>query len=260
MIKNYKRIALVAAVFQLSCCFFQANAQKRVEAKVNADIVSHWWWRGMDMSGVSIQPGATIGWQGFKFSVFGSTGFESNDRREIDLGLQYSFYGINIGVTDYWNNTVDPDHRYFYYNEKKGGHLYEANLGYACKYFSLQAYTIFWGNDHKISGDKAYSTYIELGIPFVLGGVDWDLKAGISPFESAGYQTETEMVDGLGSTYKKYQQYYYYGGGLSCVMASLRATKNLDLGFTEIPVFAEFHTNPYMRKADLLLGITINPF
>jgi hypothetical protein len=43
-------------------------------------------------------------------------------------------------------------------------------------------------------------------------------------------------------------------------MASLRATKNLDLGFTEIPVFAEFHTNPYMRKADLLLGITINPF
>ena len=68
------------------------------------------------------------------------------------------------------------------------------------------------------------------------------------------------MVDGLGSTYKKYQQYYYYGGGLSCVMASLRATKNLDLGFTEIPVFAEFHTNPYMRKADLLLGITINPF
>ena len=263
MNRHYRMIALVAAVITfIHGPFFisETHAQKRVEGHVKADLVSHYWWRGMDLGGVSIQPAASIGWQGFKLGVDGSTGIESTDRREIHLSLGYNFSGVNIGVIDHWNNSVDPDHRYFYYNEKKSGHLYEANLGYTCKYFSLQGYTIFWGNDYKISGDQAYSTYIELDIPFMLGGVYWDIKAGISPFERAGYQTETETEAGLDYTYKTYHQYYYYGGGFSCVMASLRATKNLDLGFTEIPVFAEFHTNPYMRKADLLLGITINPF
>ena len=48
---------------------------------------------------------------------------------------------------------------------------------------------MFWGNDHKINGDRAYSTYVELSVPFRAGGLDWDVRAGITPMESAGYTT-----------------------------------------------------------------------
>ena len=253
--KNWKLYPLVAIA--IIGCAIQAQAQERIEASIDADIVSHYWWRGIDKGHVSIQPEASLSWQGLKLSVDGNTGFDSDDAHEINLKLQYSKFGFNIGAIDYWTSGIDANNRYFYYNEKKGGHQFEGNIGYTCDYFSLQAYTVVWGGDYKINGDKAYSTFVELSIPFKLGGIDWDLRGGITPFESAGYQTEKPATDGWPAG--GYQNNYYYADGFSCVMASLRATKSLDLGFTEIPLFAEFHSNPYMRRADLIFGITIKP-
>ena len=43
-----------------------------------------------------------------------------------------------------------------------------------------------YGNDYKIDGSRAFSTYIELSVPFRAGGLDWDVRAGITPMESAG--------------------------------------------------------------------------
>ena len=43
-------------------------------------------------------------------------------------------------------------------------------------------------------------------------------------------------------------------------MASLRATKELRLKKVNIPVFAELHTNPYLKTAALVAGVSIKPF
>ena len=136
----------------------------------------------------------------------------------------------------------------------------EANLGYTCDYFSLQAYTMFWGNDYKINGDRAYSTYVELSVPFRLGGLDWDARVGITPMESAGYTTTRTAQTILGDNLIIEDPHYFYGEGFTCNMASIRATKNLQYKNLRLPVFAEIHTNPYLQKANFLVGISVIAF
>ena len=238
----------------------ETTDEKELTAYVEAGLVSHYMWRGINMAGVSLQPEAGIAWRGLSLTLEGSTGFEKSDLKEIDINLQYERWGFNIGVTDYWTSGTDPDDRYFYYHKDKGPHQFEANLGYTCKWGSLQAYTIFWGIDNKINGNRAYSTFIELSVPFRLVGLDCDARVGITPMESAGTRTLTVLKDALGNSYNYYQNDYLYGEGFTCNMVSLRATKTLEYKHVKIPIYAEFHANPYLQKAQLLAGVAVRLF
>jgi len=237
----------------------EKEKKEAIKGHIEAEFVSNYMWRGSDKGGISIQPQASIGWKGLSMQLSGSTGIEKSDPKEINVTLGYRLGGFNIGVTDYWTTGLDKDGRdlYFYFNQKGTAHQLEGNLGFSCRYFSLQAYTMFWGNDYKIDifsegkYQRAYSTYIELGIPFYFAGLDWDAYAGITPFESAG---RVVYPDGIA------QAEYLYSERASCVRASLRATKNFVLGDVKTPVFAEFHANPYLQKANFLIGVRIIPF
>ena len=236
-----------------------ANAQEQFTGNVEADVVSQYVWRGLEKGGFSIQPKASLSWQGLSLMFMGSTGFRSTDAKEINLGLQYSRWGFNIGVTDYWVTGIEENDLYFHY-EKKGAHQLEGNIGFTCDYFKLQAYTFFWGNDFKTNGKQAYSTYIELGVPFQIGGIDWLVTAGMTPFESAGTSYIKQALSDRGNVVQLEKADYTYAEGPSCVLASLRATKKLDIGFAQIPVFAEFNANPYLQRAYMIFGVTITPF
>lgn len=255
----WKKMAVVAMAAMATGMPVNAqNDDNKVESYVDVDFASHYMWRGQDKGGVSIQPEAYISWEGLTLKLEGSAGFESKDAKELDVTLGYECFGFNVGVIDRWSTGLDANDRYFYYGER-GGHRLEANIGYSWKYGSLQAYTIFWGNDFRISGEKAYSTYVELSVPFKLGGVDWKVAVGGTPFESAGRIDILENQGILGNETHGILN-YYYADGPACVMASIRATKTIDLGIVHIPVFAELHTNPYMQKATFLCGLTIAPF
>jgi hypothetical protein len=230
------------------------------KAHVQADFVSHYMWRGTDMGGISIQPELGVSWKGLSLNAFGNAGFDKDDVKELDITLGYGYKGFNIGITDYWATGVDPDDRYFFYKDKETAHQFEANFGYSGKYFSLQAYTMFWGNDYKINGDRAYSTYVELSVPFRAGGLDWDARVGITPFESAGYATTSTKQNSLGKQITVKESHYFYGEGFACNMASIRATKNLQYKSLRLPIFAEIHTNPYLQKANFLVGISVIAF
>ena len=229
---------------------------KDVEGYLDADFVSHYMWRGLDRAGISIQPTAYVSYQGLTLKMDGSTGLRRDDIQEIVFTLGYENTGFNIGVTDYWMSGLDAHDRFFYYG-KDGGHQIEGNIGYSWKYGSIQAYTMFACNDFKYSGDRAFSTYVELGVPFKLGGLNWRVAAGVTPFES-GCTVETYTDKTTGKAAKRTT--YTYAEGFACVMASIRATKTLDLGFSNMPVFAEFHTNPYLQTANVVFGVTICPF
>ena len=233
-------------------------AQKKIESDIQADFVSRYVWRGQDQGGFSIQPEGTIRWQGLSLSAWGTVGLDKDDAREIDVTLGYERWGINIGVTDYWETGIDEQDRYLHF-EKKGAHKLEANLGYTCKYGSLQAYTIFWGNDYKIDGKQAYSTYIELSVPFRLGSVDWVAKAGITPMESAGYTT-TKTVPTIWGNATVQVPHHTYAEGFACNVASLRATKSATIGSLELPLYGEVIYNPYLNTAHMLFGVTFRPF
>ena len=249
----------LAALTLLPSSLMAQDTDKKSEFEgfVQASLVSHYMWRGIDMADISIQPEAGVAWKGLSLTASGSAGFNKDDLQEIDLSLGYQKWGFNIGVTDYWSTGVDERNRYFYFDEKKTAHQMEATLGYTCKYASLQAHTMFWGNDFKTNGDRAYSTFIELSVPFRAAGLDWDARVGVTPMESAGYSTIIPSeVEGMGII----ENHYFYGGEFACNMASLRATKTLEYKNMKVPVFAEFHANPDLQTARFIIGLSLVAF
>ena len=237
----------------------ELEPESQFEASVSGDLVSRYMWRGTDMAGVSLQPSLTIAWKGLSLNVGGSVPFEKEGTKDLDVTLNYSLFGFNIGAIDYWTADVDPRNRYFYYGgETACPHQLEANIGYTCKYGSLQAYTMVYGNDYKIDGSRAFSTYIELSVPFRAGGLDWDVRAGVTPMESAGTTYEEEYTTASGKTKTKTKGDWLYGESFTCCMASVRATKNLKFKDFKVPVYVELHTNPYLQRANLVLGISVS--
>lgn len=231
-------------------------AQDKPKAYIATDLVTHYMWRGQNLGNVCLQPTAAVMWKGFRLSAEGSVGFSHEDYEEIDLHLDYNYKGFGIGLADFWGeDTGDP--RYFRYGNSSG-HMIEANIGYECQYGSLFVYTTFAGNDFKINGKRAYSTFIELAVPFRAFELDWDLKVGITPFESSGAQWVEDTINEQGNEETIVHNEYFYAKNFNCNMLSLRATKTFEFSKFNLPVFVEFHANPAAEDARLFVGFTIS--
>ncbi len=218
-----------------------AHAQENIEATIGADIVSSYIWRGQDLGNVSLQPTLGVAYKGVSLSAWGSVGLtETTDTKEFDLTLSYATGRFNIGVTDYWfNSGLDPQSRYFKYDAHGTNHLFEANIGYDFGIASLQWYTNFAGNDGiNRAGKRAYSSYIEVNVPFRLIGTDWNATAGAVPYATTAYETNGFAVTNL----------------------SIRATREIKVTESfSIPVFGQVTANPCSQKAYLIVGFTIHP-
>ena len=190
---------------------------------------------------MSVQPTLGLSYKGLSLSAWGSAGLSNPaDTREFDLTLAYTIGGFNIGVTDYWFNAgLDPLNRYFAYAADCTNHVFEANVGYDFGFASLQWYTNFAGNDGLTPDEKrAYSSYVEVNVPFVLGGVDWTATAGAVPFATDFYGVE----------------------GFGGVNVALTASKDIRITDSfSIPVFAQVAANPYSKNAFFVFGITLQP-
>jgi hypothetical protein len=234
-----KKILIITAI--LFTAAVTAKAQDALETTIGTDLVSHYVWRGQDLGGVSVQPTLGLAYKGLSLSAWGSAGLSNPaDTREFDLTLAYTIGGFNIGVTDYWFNAgLDPLNRYFAYAADCTNHVFEANIGYDFGFASLQWYTNFAGNDGLTPAEKrAYSSYVEVSVPFVLGGVDWTAAAGAVPFATDFYGVE----------------------GFGVVNVALTASKDIRITDSfSIPVFAQVAANPYSKNAFFVFGITLQP-
>ena len=218
-----------------------ALAQEKVETTISGDVVSSYIWRGQDLGNVSLQPTLGIGYKGLSLSAWGSVGLsDPSDTKEFDLTLGYTIGGFNIGITDYWfNSGLDPENRYFKYDAHGTNHVYEANVGYDFGFAGLQWFTNFAGNDGMNNdGKRAYSSYVELSVPFKLATVDWTATAGAVPFSTDFYGTDGFAVTNL----------------------ALKATKDIQVTETfSVPVFGQVVANPCSQKAYLVVGFTLQP-
>lgn len=234
-----KKILIITVI--LSAVAVTAKAQDTLETTIGTDVVSQYVWRGQDLGGVSVQPTLGLVYKGLSLSAWGSAGLSNPaDTREFDLTLAYTVGGFNIGVTDYWFNAgLDPLNRYFAYAADCTNHVFEANVGYDFGFASLQWYTNFAGNDGLTPAEKrAYSSYVEVNVPFVLGGVDWTATAGAVPFATDFYGVE----------------------GFGVVNVALTASKDIRITDSfSIPVFAQVAANPYSKNAFFVFGITLQP-
>ena len=237
-----KKIVLFAMGMVMSMTAF---AQEEIETTISADVVSHYYWRGQDLGGASLQPTLGIGYKGLSLTAWGSTGLVNpDDTRELDLTLAYTVGGFNFGITDYWFDAMDggdPDGRYFRYNAHSTNHVFEANIGYDFGFASLQWYTNFAGNDYKVKdGKRAYSSYVEVAVPFKLSAIDWTATVGAVPFASDAYNDGTS--------------------GFAVSDVSLKATKDIKITDTfSVPVFGQIAANPCTQHAYLVFGFTLQP-
>ena len=66
-----------------------ATAQEKLETTLNADVVSQYMWRGIQLGGAAVQPTLGVSWKGLSLSAWGSVGIaRAEDMREIDLTLE----------------------------------------------------------------------------------------------------------------------------------------------------------------------------
>lgn len=214
-------------------------AQDRVEATVQADVVSQYIWRGQDLGDVSLQPTLGLAYKGLSLTAWGSVGLsDPDDTKELDLTLAYKVGGLNIGVTDYWFNA--PNDRYFCYAAHETSHVFEANIGYDFGPVAVQWYTNFAGNDgFNKSGKRAYSSYVEASAPFRLAGCRWTAAVGAVPYATS---------------------FYADAGGFAVTNVSLRAAKDIRVTKTfTLPLFAAVSANPSTEKAYMVFGFTLRP-
>lgn len=214
-----------------------ALAQEKIEATIGADFVSQYIWRGLDCGNVSVQPTLGVAYKGFSLSAWGSVGFKSEDTKEFDLTASYTVGGFSVGITDYWFNT--PEERYFNYKAHGTSHVFEGMVGYDFGLLSAAWYTNFAGNDgYNKSGKRAYSSYVEVNVPFKLATCEWTGTLGAVPYATTFYDTN----------------------GFAVTNIALKATKDIKITETfSVPLFAQVIANPSSQKAYFVFGFTLQP-
>ena len=231
---------IVMIIMGLVVCAI-THAQEEIETTISGDVVSSYIWRGQDLGNVSLQPTLGIGYKGLSLTAWGSVGLsEPADTKEFDLTIGYTIGGLNIEVTDYWFNAgQDPENRYFKYDAHGTNHVYEANIGYDFGLANVQWFTNFAGNDGvNKDGERAYSSYFELAVPFKLVSTEWTATVGAVPFATDFYGTTGFAVTNL----------------------ALQATKDIKVTDSfSIPIFGQVVANPCSRKAYLVFGFTLQP-
>lgn len=212
-----------------------AGAQDKVETILGMDLVNQYIWRGQDMGDMSLQPTLGVAWKGLSLSAWGSVGITSpEDDKELDLTLEYSKSGFNVGVTDYWFS----DGSYFQYKAHKTTHVWEVNIGYDFGFLNAKWHTVFAGDDGmNKSVERAYSSYFELTAPFRLAKLDWEANLGVVPYATSSYNANGFCVTNVG----------------------LKATKDFVIKQKyHLPVFVGLTANPRNEKVYMICGVSFH--
>lgn len=235
LVFKVRRLTGMIAVFgMILATSMKANAQERVAANVGADLVSSYVWRGQNLGNAAIQPNLSLNYRGLSLSAWGSVGLVSEDVKELDLTLGYAIGDFSVSLTDYWFNT-NP--KYFDYAAHSTAHVFEAQIGYDFGILDINWYTNFAGADGvNEEGDRAYSSYIQLTVPFTLDGLEWEAELGATPWATS---------------------FYAEADGFTVCDVALKAYKDFKMSdAVSIPVFAKIAWNPATEGAHFVFGLS----
>ena len=228
-------------IFSVMCISAQEwnteETQENTQAYIAVDVVSQYIWRGFDYGGVSVTPAIGVSKKGFSFTAYGSTGFDTEQTKTLGLTLGYKRDGLSIMLTDFWYSDAYTPYgkfpsTYFEYNARKTTHIYEASLGYDFGYTAVEWNTLLGGYDfYKSDGNRAYSTYVEVSVPFNISEVDFKAHIGFTPWEG------------------------FYADGFNVVNTGIKASKTFYLSKLAIPVSAQIIANPYSEQVFMFAGV-----
>lgn len=218
-------------------------AQDEIEGTLGTDFVSSYLWRGQKYGGPSLQPTAGLAWKGLSLETWGSFAIAPNAKydgsdEEIDVTLGYEVSNFNIALTDYYN--FNCGHPFFKYGGLgKSAHFFEASVGYDFGFLQATWSTCFAGEDGlNNSGNRAYSSYLQLDAPFTLGKIDWTASLGAVPY---------------GTDYYSYDQ----SSGFHINQVALKGEYTIEFPHFQLPVFGQLMANPSSRDLFYSIGITL---
>lgn len=180
-----------------------SKCENNCDLGLNADIVSRYVWRGMELyNSPAIQPLMTFSCGGFALYSYGSLSLASADIQEAHLFATYTYKFVTLGACDYFFMDYARDtatgsikcNNYFDYG-KETQHVFGGELTLTgpekLPLKLLTAYN-FYGSD----SDK--SIYCELGYSGSIKNTDFDLFMGATP--KAGWYGTSAGVVNIGIT------------------------------------------------------------
>jgi len=244
-----KKIFFVMAFFLFpTIVWAEEEKDGKPEFSLSADFVSSYVWRGMSLSGTSIQPDLSFSFGNFSIGAWGSVDIAGFGMyKEVDLYANYSFGNFTAGLFNYWVGS-EGDFNYFDFSEDTY-HQLEVNLKYSFDRFPL---TLGWntmvaGSNHYLDKNdeskRAFSTYVEATYAFSVKEVNLDLALGVSPWKSSTLYT--------GDYWRHSEK-----DGFSVVNLSLTASKDIKLTDKySLGIFGQLAFNPACEDAFFVFGI-----
>ena len=219
-------LALLCAVLP-----FTAQAQDKVEADFGASLVSNYIWRGLKLSGASIQPEASVSYKGFYAFGWGSVSITEDSYNEINLGVGYNKGGFTAEFTDIWS---DEGIGFFHYGAHNTEHVFRLLVGYDFGLASLEWDTNLLGCDGLTpKGKRAYSSYLLAKVPFKLATIDWSAQVGLTPWATTSYEST----------------------GFAVCEVGLKAAKELKItDHFSLPLFSQLIFVPHLEDAYFVFG------
>lgn len=228
-----------------SCLSLTSSLMAQWSFSTSVDLQSRYVWRGQPLGGEgpSVQPGATVSWNGLSLGVWGAYNIGISSYQELDWSLSYSLLDDNLTllVTDYAFPFLAPTYHYFDY---ANNHVLEAGVQYTLPNTNLgvSLYANFYGADATTpNGDLVYSSYAELNytLPWESQGAEFDFALGAALNGNAGYS-------------------FYGNDGFGVVNISAGATKTLEVSPSlKLPCYGRVVVNPVANKMFLLCGTQI---
>ena len=223
-------LALICAVLPVTTL-----AQNKVEAEFGASLVSNYIWRGLKLSGASIQPEARIGYKNFYAFGWGSVSVTEDSYNEINLGIGFNKGGFTAEFTDIWS---DEGIGFFHYGAHNTEHVFRLLLGYDFGFASLEWDTNLLGCDGvNKNGKRAYSSYLLASVPFKLATIDWSAEVGLTPWATTSYEAT----------------------GFSVCEVGLKASKELKItDHFSLPLFTQLIFVPHLEDAYFVFGASFS--
>ncbi len=239
--KGSKRLFVALTLVTLSVP--SVVAKDELTGTLGADLVSNYIWRGQKNGNFSIQPNASLSYKGISLAAWGSFAIVPSDNykgtdEELDITLGYQTGGFHMGITDYY--FYNAGHSFFRYGGiGETSHTFEANLGYDFGFLVANWYTNFAGADGlNADGKRAYSSYIQIDVPFKLAHLDWNATLGAVPYRTSFYAADQSH-------------------GFHINQIALRAQYDITFPHFTLPVFGQLIANPSSQDLYYLMGFTI---
>lgn len=231
----------ISAVALMGMCVsvpaYAEDPEPAVSMSVGADVVSAYLWRGQECGGFSVQPSFALSFNKAHLSLEAWASaelFTTGDilnMTEFDLTLSWNpVEPLSVGLTDFYFVGGDYFGRWNF--GSNATHRLEGSLSYDFGPLALAWNTVLTGNDYRANGNRAYSTYAELTVPWKLSEVEGSLAVGALLWDDA----------------------FTTGGSEGFKVCNVALTANKEL--FHLPFMGQIVANPMSDRVYFIVGLT----